>query len=401
MAALVALAACSSAGATDHTDRPSAPPIGADLDGSPTLAAAAARRAAALCATGADALVADPGAYRQETWAALTELVGRAPLADGADEAEREAALGEVRAGWRADGAADEGWDRTEVATAPCADGHLYAVQVLARTPGPADAGTHARAHVPEDEVRHRADVRYGTAPDADGRPVALLLDLFLPPPTADPRGLPTLVLVHGGGFSAGSRHQHADDAVAWARRGFAVATIDYRIDPEADDSASAHRAAAYAAIDDGMEAVRWLRAEAGDLGIDPDRIAALGASAGGVVALGLALVEDLSPGGPQGDVSSRVTAAFSTGTYLTPVPGVTLLGPDDAPVLLHHFTRDTTSGRSWTSAAATCDAVRTAGGTCDLVVGPGADHVVGLGPDGAEADRILAFLAVHLRLDG
>ena len=57
-------------------------------------------------------------------------------------------------------------------------------------------------------------------------------------------------------------------------------------------------------------------------------------------------------------------------------------------------------SGRSWTHATATCDAVRRLGATCDLALSEGEDHTVGLGPDSAVAGRILAFLAVHLRLN-
>lgn len=411
LVALVALVACSSAQAADV---PVGAPIGADLAGSPTLAATAADRAETLCAEGADGLAPDPAAYHQESWLDVVELVGRAPLPAGDDDpaAARAAALGQVRAGWQGDvapttdaaeGRRAEPWDHTETASVECPDGQLYAVQVLARAPGPADAGAYRRPRLPERAITHREGVRYGTAPDVTGRDVDLLLDLFLPPESAhdDLSGRPTLVLVHGGGFAAGSRTLHTDDALGYARRGFVVATIDYRVDPDAGDSASAHRAASVAAIDDGMEAIRWLRANAGDLGIDPDRIAALGASAGGEIALGLALLEDVTPGGPLADVSPRATAAFSTGAYLTPVLGTASLDASDAPVLLQHFETDTASGRPWTYAASTCDAVRAAGSTCDLAISPGTDHTVGLGPDSAEIDRILAFLAVHLRLDG
>ncbi|HEX7135791.1 MAG TPA: alpha/beta hydrolase [Iamia sp.] len=387
--ALLLLAACSSAQAVD---RPVVAPIGPDLPGAETLAATAADRAETLCEEGADGLEPDPAAYHQETWAEVSELVGRGQTLD------------EVRAGWQGDAAlVDDQWDHTETASVDCPDGHLYAVQVLVRAPVVADAHDYRRIRLPASKVEHREALRYGTAPGVDGQPVDLLLDLFLPPPSRDDdaTGRPTLVLVHGGGFAAGSRTGHEDDAVAYARRGFVVATIDYRVDPDAGDSVTAHRTAAFAAIDDAMEAVRWLRARARSLGIDPERIAALGASAGGEIALGLALLEDMTPGDADADLSSQVTAAFSTGAYLTPVLGAASLEADDAPVLLHHFETDTASGRPWTYAAATCDAVRSAGGTCDLAISEGEDHTVGLGPGSAEFDRILAFLAVHLRLDG
>jgi acetyl esterase/lipase len=398
--AIVALAAGTSACSSAHAaDRAAPEPMGAELAGSETLAAAASDRVATLCDAGAADPVSDPAAYHQESWAEVAELVGRTPL-DAGDEAQ---ALDVIRSGWQGDAAIDEqGWDHAETASVACPDGNLYAVQVLARAPAPADAHAYGRARFASGGIWHREGLRYGTATDVTGRKVDLLLDLFLPPATDadDAAGRPTLVLVHGGGFTGGARSWHTDDALAYARRGFVVATIDYRVDPDAGASRSAHRAASYAAIDDGMQAVRWLRAHADEHGIDPDRIAALGASAGGEIALGLALLEDLTPGGPLADISPKVTAAFSTGAYLTPILGAAGLDATDAPVLLHHFETDTESGRPWTYAAATCDAVRAAGGTCDLDVTEGVDHTVGLGPDSVEIDRILAFLAVHLRLD-
>jgi acetyl esterase/lipase len=378
----------SPAGGAGGADGDGIAPPGPALPGSETLAAAATDRVDALCAVGS--VRPDPSAYRQETWAEVVELVGR-----GRTPAD-------AHAGWSDEELGRDDWDRTEVAATTCDDGLTYAVRVLTREAVPSDAGPYGRVRFPAREVVHRADVPYGLAEGIDGRPVGLLLDLFVPPGDATDAatGRPTLVLVHGGGFAAGSRADHADDAVAWARRGFVVATVDYRLDPDAGSSAAAHRAAGFAAIDDAMEAVRWLRVHAGDHGIDPVRIAAIGASAGGSIALGLALQEDLEPGGPWDDLSPQVAAAVSTGAHLTPVQGVMAIDADDAPVLVHHYERDTESGRSWDYAARTCAAVRAAGDTCDLALTEGRGHTVGIGPDSAEIDRILAFLAVHLRLD-
>ncbi|QYG93170.1 alpha/beta hydrolase [Iamia sp. SCSIO 61187] len=392
VAAALLAAGCSSARAAE---------LGAvvpDLPGAPTLAAVATARAAALCtATDGEAPAPPAEAYDQETWAEVAELSGRARVGDDGEGA----AVARVRDRWRGDAPLGQArWDHVASATATCAGDRLATITVLARAPRAADAGAYGAPRHAADEVEVRSGIRYGVAPGLDGRPVDLVLDLHLPP-GREGAARPTLVLVHGGGFAAGSRARHTDEALAYARRGFVVATIDYRLDPGAGASRARLRAASAAALDDGMEAVRWLRAHATEHGIDPDRIAALGASAGGQLALSLALLEDLTPGGPMAAVSPRVAAAFSTGSYLVPVPGVTSLGPDDAPVLLQHFASDTVTGRSWTHPTATCAAVRRAGATCDLVLSEGADHVVGLGPDSAIADEILAFLAVHLRLDG
>ena len=80
----------------------------------------------------------------------------------------------------------------------------------------------------------------------------------------------------------AGSRSRTRSN---WSRRpGIAVASIDYRLSGEAVWPAQLH---------DAKAAVRWLRARAGELGIDPDRIAAWGESAGGHLAELLGLTAD------------------------------------------------------------------------------------------------------------
>ena len=99
-------------------------------------------------------------------------------------------------------------------------------------------------------------------------------------------------MFLHGGGWRLGSRHS-AGPAFArggpnpfeqFARAGIAVASIDYRLSGEALWPAQLH---------DAKAAVRWLRARSGELGIDPDRIAAWGESAGGHLAELLGLTGD------------------------------------------------------------------------------------------------------------
>lgn len=108
-----------------------------------------------------------------------------------------------------------------------------------------------------------------------DGR--ALLLDLYLPAAPADPTGpRAAIVLVHGGGWRTGVRENLAPLAIGLAQRGYAAATVSYRLSPEARYPAAVH---------DVKAALRWLRARAADHGIDPARIAVGGASAGGQIA--------------------------------------------------------------------------------------------------------------------
>ena len=122
-----------------------------------------------------------------------------------------------------------------------------------------------------------------------------LAMDLYTPPAAA-PRPSPAVLYVHGGGFALGDRElgglggglANAPGALlpqlraALNRRGFLVASIDYRLPPLSPWPAQ---------LDDARCAVRFLRAHASALGIDPGRIGAWGSSAGGtlVALLGLA----------------------------------------------------------------------------------------------------------------
>lgn len=126
---------------------------------------------------------------------------------------------------------------------------------------------------------------------------VPLAMDLHTPPASAHtPRPAPVVLYVHGGGWTMGGRGRVGVGATLAAQdgalfpgllakltnRGFVVASIDYRLAPDAPWPAS---------IQDAKCAVRFLRAHAADLGIDPTRIGAWGSSAGGqlVAMLGLA----------------------------------------------------------------------------------------------------------------
>ena len=100
-------------------------------------------------------------------------------------------------------------------------------------------------------------------------------LDLYLPGADAaagaEHKPRPLIIWVHGGGWEGGSRK--GCPAKGFVNHGYAVASIGYRL------SSQAHYPAQ---IEDCKAAVRWLRAHAGEYGIDPERIGAWGESAGG-----------------------------------------------------------------------------------------------------------------------
>ncbi|MDR2674320.1 MAG: alpha/beta hydrolase [Opitutaceae bacterium] len=124
-------------------------------------------------------------------------------------------------------------------------------------------------------------------------------LDLYLPGKKSG-RPLPLIVWVHGGSWSGGDKGRCLPAASRFTARGYAIASIGYRLSGTAVFPAQ---------LEDCKAAVRWLRAHAASLHIDPDRIAAWGSSAGGHLAALL---------GTTGD-----TRAFDTGENLDFSSGV------------------------------------------------------------------------------
>jgi len=117
-------------------------------------------------------------------------------------------------------------------------------------------------------------------APGPSGSPTVTIL---LYRPDGHPGVLPAVLWIHGGGYVLGQARD--DDALA---RGLArnvkcvVASVDYRLAPEHPFPAP---------LEDCYAALRWLWGNAARLAVDPSRIAVAGASAGGGLAAGLALL--------------------------------------------------------------------------------------------------------------
>ena len=247
-------------------------------------------------------------------------------------------------------------------------------------------------------QIQTIGGLRYGTAVNYQGASVDLFLDLYLPPDDG-PAERPLAILAHGGGFSGGNRADMAGTARSYAQRGFVAASISYRLRPSA--SLPDLIAAATDGIDDGMESVRWLRANAATYGIDTERIALVGSSAGGVIALGAATSDDPTPGGPLGDVSPAIAAGVSTGVSLTTGLDTIDMTPSDAPIQMFHYEQDTVALReTWVQAYQTCDAAHAGGVVCDFVRLPGSGHTVSLAAGGPWwSAEIGPFLWHHLSL--
>jgi acetyl esterase/lipase len=191
-----------------------------------------------------------------------------------------------------------------------------------------------------------------------------LKLDLARPRQGAGP--FPAVVCLHGGGWRAGSRHDLDKLIQMLAGQGFVAVSVGYRLAPAAHFPAQ---------IEDCKAAVRWLRAHARQYHLDPDRVGALGFSAGGHLACLLGTADrsaGLEGEGGNPDQSSRVQAVVSffgptdfskktwsdevENVFLVPFLGapydkaadlyrkaspLTYVSKDDPPFLFFHGTKD------------------------------------------------------------
>src|SRR5919107_1795723 len=125
------------------------------------------------------------------------------------------------------------------------------------------------RADVP-DGVEVSLDIVYRRAGDREVK-----LDVYAPTAEAPPGGRPAILAIHGGGWRGGSKTDFGRMAARLTRHDYVVVSVGYLLSKPGSPSWPAN-------FEDVREAVRWMRRHADDHGIDPDRIVAMGASAGG-----------------------------------------------------------------------------------------------------------------------
>jgi acetyl esterase/lipase len=163
--------------------------------------------------------------------------------------------------------------------------------------------------------IAHDSVVKRGIVyNDSSGRPMRL--DLYLPLHNDAPR--PAIILIHGGSWLFGTRHQLHWYARKLAAKGYVTATVTYRMMP---------RYGFPACLYDCKAAVRFLRDNALQYGIDPNRIGAMGNSAGGHLAAMLATTKPSD--GLEGDTKSPAPSNVQAAVVLY---GVTDLGYYRAP---------------------------------------------------------------------
>jgi acetyl esterase/lipase/sugar lactone lactonase YvrE len=148
----------------------------------------------------------------------------------------------------------------------------LLATSVIAQTtPAPVKPTGASTVLTPaqKESVTELLDQTYLTHGDKK-----MQLDLYRPKNIQEP--LPAILCIHGGGWCKGDRKNMRTLATALAAKGYVTAAVSYRLSGEAKFPAAIH---------DCKAAVRWLRANAQELGIQPHAIGVTGLSAGGHLA--------------------------------------------------------------------------------------------------------------------
>ena len=199
----------------------------------------------------------------------------------------------------------------------------------------------------------------------------------------------PVVIFFFGGGWSGGTPLQFYEQAKFLADRGMVAMSADYRVK-------SRHGTSPFECVEDGKSAIRWVRAHAAELGIDPDRIVASGGSAGGHVAACAGIIEGFEATDEDGSISSMPNAMILFNPVLDTTEtglGIERVGKDRktevspnhhirpgiVPTLVFHGTADTTV--PFENAERFERLMKEAGNDCELVAFAGRGHGFFNGP--------------------
>jgi poly(3-hydroxybutyrate) depolymerase len=143
-------------------------------------------------------------------------------------------------------------------------------------------------------EIVIENNVIYGSAPQYfTGQSIELFMDVYYPDPLLDEVSLrPFILNIHGGGFIGGDKSELAYESIEFARRGFVVANINYRVGWNCDNVICFNcyqenlQKAIYCAVQDARAAMRFAKSQEAAWKIDPNNVFISGESAGSITAL-------------------------------------------------------------------------------------------------------------------
>jgi acetyl esterase/lipase len=211
-----------------------------------------------------------------------------------------------------------------------------------------------------------------------------LRLHVITPANAAPEEPRPAIAFFFSGGWREGSITQFVPQARHFAQRGMVSILVDYRV-------FGRHGTTPFEAIADAKSALRWVRAHATQLHVDPRRIVASGGSAGGHIALSTAVFNGFDETGEDWRISSKPNALvlFNPPVDTTQaghghlqerfgdraLEGSPLhhLGPGLPPTLILHGKADTIA--PFADVTRFCAVVRAYGNHCQIVGYEGAKH--------------------------
>ena len=206
---------------------------------------------------------------------------------------------------------------------------------------------------------------------------VELKLHIFEPPDRQAKEPVPAIVFFFGGGWAGGTPTQFYHQSDYLASRGMMAISAEYRVK-------NRHGTTPFECVADGKSAIRWVRANAERLGVNPDKIVASGGSAGGHVAACTGVLDELDEESEDRNISSKPNALvlfnpaldlveflkkrpsderFKRAKEISPLQHVTKGLP---PCIIFHGTADRTV--PFDSADRFTSAMKKAGNMCRLV---------------------------------
>jgi acetyl esterase len=122
-----------------------------------------------------------------------------------------------------------------------------------------------------------------------------LVADMFYMPETSQKVLKPAIVFFHGGGWAFGKPSEFYTTCTRYAKKGFVTFSISYRLSITEDGKFPHPEITPVECVKDARSAMRWVRENAAAFHIDPDKIIAAGQSAGGQMALGTAMFDNIN----------------------------------------------------------------------------------------------------------